>query len=232
MNYYTNIKPSLINNIPKIKSNVVCELVPPTNISPPIKDWVTEGVKYIYNNFVKGNLLMIIIILVLIGILYYRNKQKRTQQGIKDTLEDMIGFNPLTRKTNTKVNYLPESEYVNNVMNINRNIPSPDPYPSMNITQYDEDSALRGRRPITGGNNPYQYFPESEYNYNDNIGYPNNTMGTTSSYGDYYTNKTKETVLDYTNLIDKENKDLIDILKKGPNMDNLMSLTFVPPYAE
>lgn len=207
MNYYSRTKPNLIG----IES--IDQSFKSTKIQPPLKDSFTDILIYLYNNIIKNNILLFLLFIIIGGILYYRYNKKKEEYSD----QRLTTFNPLQRRTNSKVNYLPTSNY---------NLPEPKSFPGMNHTKYNTDAGY-GKRIHTGGYNPYHGYQDTNI---EGVYGPPNHIETTSSFGDYATENNRNAFINYKDTLKEMNNNLINGIQTGPKyLSNVNEIE--PPYA-
>jgi len=215
MNFYSRTKPTLVSNLDNnTDMNILEEL--------PVKDIVTSYISYLYQNFIKDNFIWILMLIAIVAILYYRSKKPKTKNIEKEEFNEptqhLATLNPLQRTFTGKVQSLPNE----------REMVDPEPYPAMNHTPYNVKRAWLRTPQYTGVNNPYAYYPDSTIN--NYAGNSPDYLSTTSSFGKYYTDNSKQTVLDLRRLMTDRDQQLQNNLNLGP--DALPSVKdFEPPYA-
>lgn len=226
MNINDSVRPQLTN------PTMATKFIETGDTQQPIKDYVSDIALYIYNTFIKNNLLWILILVSIALVLFYRyktNKKNKEQMQNLDTINEneyleaktpnahLVNFNPLTRQTNG----IP-------VDPLNPNLPRPTPFPSMLNQQYDENSIV-GNLYHTNGINHYNNF---ETNMSNNWqALPNDFLESTSSAIDFSTNQARNNLNTLNDIVDEKNRYMAYEIPVGP--DSLENVnTIIPPYHE
>lgn len=155
------------------------------------------------------------------------------------TYDEQPSFNPLysTQEQPNKVYYPPDPLPVNipgTGITYTRSLyGQPKPFPGLNAPNYNYSNVYT---------NPSLSYYSGTYNTYHNaqdtdiinpLGYPTNFNTSTGEYMDQMTSANKQNIVDYQNILQNMNQDLVNSLKIGPNyLDNDNSeYEMQPPYA-
>lgn len=250
MDYYSKSRPNLV--VPAIRQTMDKIMNQDTD-RQTISEKISGILYWIYKGYISENIFIIsIIVLVIIFLLYRyynRNPGKENTEDFKDLFQEINNqtehlrydtqphFNPLysVKEQHEPVNYPPSD--------IPMNIPGIGITPVKDLYGYSEHYEPLNT-PQYNYNNVYTYPSLNHYNgtYNtyanahnedstipNALGYPTNFNSSTGNFVGGMTDANTSNIMDYRNILDNKNNDLVESLKLGP--DYLMDVDIEPPYS-
>ena len=92
MDYYSRTKPNLISS--KIRGNIDKLVTRDPIETNDINDNITKYMMKFYADYIRPNAMLLFIVMVIVGVLYYRYCEKKNNESdeLSDDLEDLIRF--------------------------------------------------------------------------------------------------------------------------------------------
>ena len=254
MDYYSRTRPNLISS--KIRGDIDKLVTRDPIETNNINDNITKYIMKFYSDYIKPNAMLLFIITVISGVLYYRYREKKNKEReeLIDDLEYLIRsheekekegrgrkeeFNPLypIKQQNTTIQYLPNGVPVNNggetINFYNQQYNSANTNTGMPNFNYNYNNVYQrpSRSYYSGTQNPYQRTDGYMENGQNIPGYPTTFNADMDRYIKYMTGKNNEAV-DYQKMMELMDKELQN-LKVGPEYldTDTPDLSMEPPYA-
>ena len=256
MSFFSNTRPNLIGNDIK---RTVNKIMKKQSNNTTISDKISFRLGEFYKNYIEENKFYVFIFFIIIIFLIYRyynrsgkkeNYSNQDYEKLKDIIynqtahlryDDQPTIDRLRsiddQPRHDKVYYPPDPLPVNipgKGIIYTRNIyDDPEPYPALNTPKYNYNNVYenKSRSYYNGTYDTYQNAQDTDIP--NPLGYPNNFNTTTGDYIKYMTNTNEKYVMDYQNILDKANLNLVDSLKIGPKYLNtkIPEFEMEPPYA-
>lgn len=256
MEFYSNTKPQLTNfklqkDIYKVDSN-------PRNYCI-VNDNITNLIVNMYKNYIEPNFLLILMISIICFILYQRytetKKNKSEQFNEKTDVDDIL--DKLNEENNRIINpgigNIPTLNPLNSIesqqaknfpINVPINITGDNlSYPNVQTPQqsvgnmydfnynYNNVHENPSRNYYSGNVNTYQNAQDTTIQ--NPYGYLQNYNTSTNDFGKYATENNNDAIINYNEILNTTNNNLINNLQNGSlNFnDNIPENTMEPPYA-